>query len=62
MSVVAGCSLFNGVLLAAGCRATVRYRNQPDIHPDNVLKVFAIHPRAGTIISDSDISGFAALY
>jgi hypothetical protein len=43
MSVVAGCSLFDGVLLTADCRATVQYPNQPDIHSDNVLKVFAIH-------------------
>lgn len=44
MSVVAGFSLFNGVLLAADCRATVQYPNRPELHSDNVLKVFAIHP------------------
>ena len=44
MSVVAGCSLFDGVLLAADCRATVQYPNRPDLYSDNVLKVMAIHP------------------
>ncbi len=57
MSVVAGCSLFNGVLLAADCRATVQYRNQPAIHSDNVLKVFAIHPNtAMAFVGDIDIA------
>lgn len=44
MSVVAGCSLFDGVLLAADCRATIKYPNRPDLYSDNVLKVMAIHP------------------
>lgn len=44
MSIVAGCSLFDGVLLTADCRATIQYSNQQDICSDNVLKVFAIHP------------------
>jgi hypothetical protein len=44
MSVVAGCSLFDGVLLAADCRATISSPNHPDIHSDNVLKVIAILP------------------
>ncbi len=44
MSVVAGCSLFDGVLLAADCRATVQYPNRPDLYSDNVLKVLAVHP------------------
>jgi hypothetical protein len=57
MSVVAGCSLFDGVLLAADCRATIRYRNQPDIYSDNVLKVFAIHPNTAiAFVGDIDIA------
>jgi len=44
MSIVAGCSLFDGVLLAADCRATIKYPNRPDLYSDNVLKVMAIHP------------------
>ena len=44
MSIVAGCSLFDGVLLAADCRATVQYANRTEVRSDNVLKVLAIHP------------------
>ncbi|MHC4184283.1 MAG: Ntn hydrolase family protein, partial [Planctomycetota bacterium] len=40
MSVVAGCSLFDGVLLAADCRATIKQK----VYSDNVLKVFALFP------------------
>lgn len=44
MSVVAGCSLFDGVLLAADCRATLQYPHGTKSHSDNVLKVLAIRP------------------
>ena len=44
MSVVAGCSLFDGVLLSADCRATIKLPKHPDIHSDNVLKIIAILP------------------
>jgi hypothetical protein len=44
MSIVAGCSLFDGVLIAADCRATIQYADRPELHSDNVLKVFAIQP------------------
>jgi len=44
MSVVAGCSLFDGVLLAADCRATIKLPKCKDIHSDNVLKIIAILP------------------
>jgi hypothetical protein len=57
MSVVAGCSLFDGVLLAADCRATVQYPNRPDIHSDNVLKVLAIHPNTAiAFVGDINIA------
>jgi hypothetical protein len=59
MSVVAGCSLFNGVLLAADCRATIRVQNKPDIHSDNVLKVFALLPHTAIgFVGDIDIASF----
>jgi len=57
MSVVAGCSLLNGVLLTADCRATIQYPNQPDIRSDNVLKVFAIHRNTAiAFVGDIDIA------
>lgn len=59
MSVVAGCSLFNGVLIAADCRATIRVPNKKDIHTDNVLKVFAILPHTTiAFVGDIDIASF----
>jgi hypothetical protein len=59
MSVVAGCSLFNGVLLAADCRATIRMQNKPDIHSDNVLKVFAIMPHTAIgFVGDIDVASY----
>lgn len=44
MSVVAGCSLFDGVLITSDCRATFQMRDQPDIYSDTVLKVMAVLP------------------
>lgn len=59
MSVVAGCSLFDGVLLAADCRATIRVPNKPDIHSDNVLKVIALLPHTAIgFVGDIDIASF----
>lgn len=42
MSVVAGCSLFNGVILVADCRATVECAGKPPLYIDNVQKLFAL--------------------
>lgn len=57
MSVVAGCSLFDGVLLAADCRATVQYLNQTALYSDNVLKVIAIHPNTAiSFVGDINIA------
>lgn len=57
MSVVAGCSLFDGILLAADCRATMEYPNRPDIYSDNVLKVVAIHPNTAiAFVGDINIA------
>jgi len=57
MSMVAGCSLFDGVLLAAECRATIQYPNRPDLYSDNVLKVFAIHPNTAiAFVGDINIA------
>jgi len=48
MSVVAGCSLFDGVLLAADSRVTIRRHDASDLHADNVQKLFPLCP--GTAI------------
>ena len=59
MSVVAGCSLFDGVLLAADCRATIQVPNKPDIHSDNVLKVIAISPHTAIgFVGDIEVASF----
>ncbi|MCX5884425.1 MAG: hypothetical protein NT096_00685 [Proteobacteria bacterium] len=59
MSVVAGCSLFDGVLLAADCRATFKRIGCPDIHSDNVLKVFALLPHTAIgFVGDIDVASF----
>jgi len=44
MSVVAGCSLFNGLLLLADCRGTITRKNQKPIYVDNVQKLFVVTP------------------
>lgn len=42
MSVIAGCSLFNGVILLADCRITIQRSGKPDILCDNVQKLFPL--------------------
>lgn len=44
MSVVAGCSLFDGVLLAADCRVTIQRQQVPDVHLDCAQKIFPLTP------------------
>lgn len=44
MSVVAGCSLFDGVILLADCRATICWPQKPKVYVDNVQKIFPISP------------------
>lgn len=57
MSVVAGCSLFDGVLLAADCRATIRRRGYPDIYADNVQKLFFVFPHTAIgFVGDIDVA------
>lgn len=59
MSVVAGCSLLDGVLLVADCRATIQLPNMPDIHSDNVLKVIAISPDTAIgFVGDIEVASF----
>lgn len=59
MSIVSGCSLFDGVLLAADCRATLKHPNGTEIYSDNVLKVFAIHPNtAVAFVGDITIAAY----
>jgi hypothetical protein len=43
VSVVAGCSLFDGVLLAADCRVTI-IRGETRVYSDTVQKVFDVRP------------------
>jgi hypothetical protein len=59
MSVVAGSSLFDGVLLTADCRATITRPGMPDIHSDNVLKVIALHPNTAIgFVGDIGIASY----
>jgi hypothetical protein len=44
MSVVAGCSLFNGVLLAADCRVTIQHPDRSDVYVDTAQKLFPLAP------------------
>lgn len=45
MSVLAGCSLFNGVLLLADCRATVTRKGKAPVYVDYVQKLFTVTPQ-----------------
>jgi len=47
MSVVAGCSLFHGVMLIADCRITVVRPGKPDIRCDNAQKLFPLTDTSG---------------
>src|SRR6266576_4595178 len=42
MSVVAACSLLEGILMGADCRVTFRQPGREDIFVDNCLKLFEI--------------------
>ncbi|MBI5100176.1 MAG: hypothetical protein HZB30_13195 [Nitrospirae bacterium] len=42
MSVIAGCSLFNGVILLADCRVTIKRFGKPDVLCDNAQKLFPL--------------------
>jgi hypothetical protein len=42
MTVIAGVSLFNGVLLLSDCRVTVQRRGKPDVHGDIAQKLFPL--------------------
>jgi hypothetical protein len=42
MSVIAGCSVLDGVFLAADCRATIKRPNRPHVFVDNVQKIFPV--------------------
>jgi hypothetical protein len=39
MSVVAGCSLFDGLLIGADCRVTVTKQGKPEIYTDRCQKL-----------------------
>jgi len=42
MTVIAGVSLFNGVMLLSDCRVTVPRRGKPDVHCDVAQKLFPL--------------------
>lgn len=44
MTVIAGASLFNGVILLADTRATIQRHGKPDVHCDIAQKLFQIAP------------------
>ena len=57
MSVVAGCSLFNGVILLADCRATLLRPGRKPVYIDNLLKLFALTPTTAIgFVSDITIT------
>lgn len=45
MTVVAGISLFDGVMMAADCRITVKAKGRKDIHSDTLQKIIPITNR-----------------
>ena len=51
MTVIAGVSLFNGVMLLSDCRVTVKSRGRPDVHCDVAQKIFPL--------TDTTVIGFA---
>lgn len=59
MSVVAGCSLLNGVLLAADCRSTIKRHHASDVHVDTVQKIFGVLPHTAIgFVGDIGAAGF----
>jgi hypothetical protein len=42
MTVIAGVSLFNGVMLLSDCRVTVQRHGKPDVHSDIAQKLFPL--------------------
>jgi hypothetical protein len=42
MTVIAGVSLFNGVMLLSDCRITLQRRGKPDVHSDIAQKLFPL--------------------
>ncbi len=67
MSVIAGCSMFDGIILLSDCRATLSRTGSKDIYVDNVQKIFPILPTtaigfAGNICSASKIIAELASY
>lgn len=50
MSVIAGCSLFDGLLIGSDCRVTITKPGKPEIYTDNCQKLYAI--------ADTSVIGF----
>lgn len=60
MSVIAGCSLFKGIILLADCRVTISKAGNPDIYCDNAQKLFPLTPT--TVLGFvGDVRGAAAI-
>jgi len=47
MSVIAGCSHFDGIMLLADCRVTIKKSNNKYIYSDSVQKLFALTENTG---------------
>jgi hypothetical protein len=57
MSVVAGCSLFDGIVMVADCRATIPTRSG-EIHIDNLQKLFMLTPSCCVgFVGDIEVAG-----
>lgn len=58
MSVVVGCSYFDGVMLAADCRATIKKANGIVLYNDNIQKLFALTPTTSVgFVGDVRLAG-----
>lgn len=57
MSVIAGCSLFNGVMLISDCRGTLQWPGKKNIYIDNVQKIFPLSPTSAiSFVGDINIA------
>lgn len=63
MSVVVGCSFFDGVMLASDCRGTIKHRDGSISHSDNVQKLFALTPTTSVgFVGDIELAGIMLRY
>lgn len=58
MSVVVGCSFFDGVMLASDCRGTIEHTDGSISYSDNVQKLFALTPTTSVgFVGDIELAG-----